>query len=66
MILISVQNVQKGFGAHEVLRDVTSSLQKGEKMGLVGVNGCGKTTLMRMLSGEEWEDNYWKQIFLRP
>ena len=26
---------------------------KGEKMGLVGVNGCGKTTLMRMLSGEE-------------
>ena len=33
MILISVQNVQKGFGAHEVLRDVTFSLQKGEKMG---------------------------------
>ena len=42
MILISVQNVQKGFGAHEVLRDVTFSLQKGEKMGLIGVNGCGK------------------------
>ncbi len=56
MILISVQNVQKGFGAHEVLRDVTFSLQKGEKMGLVGVNGCGKTTLMRMLSGEELPD----------
>ena len=56
MILISVQNVQKGFGAHEVLRDVTFSLQKGEKMGLVGVNGCGKTTLMRMLSGEEQPD----------
>ncbi|HNW86396.1 MAG TPA: ABC-F family ATP-binding cassette domain-containing protein [Candidatus Limiplasma sp.] len=56
MILISVQNVQKGFGAHEVLRDVTFSLQKGEKMGLIGVNGCGKTTLMRMLSGEEQPD----------
>lgn len=56
MILISVQNVQKSFGAHEVLRDVTFSLQKGEKMGLVGVNGCGKTTLMRMLSGEEQPD----------
>lgn len=52
MILISVQNVQKNFGAHEVLRDVTFSLQKGEKMGLVGVNGCGKTTLMRMITGE--------------
>ena len=56
MILISVQGVQKSFGAHEVLRDVTFSLQKGEKMGLIGVNGCGKTTLMRMLSGEEQPD----------
>lgn len=56
MILISVQNVKKGFGAHEVLRDVTFSLQKGEKMGLVGVNGCGKTTLMRLISGEDTPD----------
>lgn len=52
MILLSVQNVEKSFGAHEVLRDVSFSLQKGEKMGLVGVNGCGKTTLMRLLTGE--------------
>ncbi len=56
MILISVQNVQKSFGMHEVLQDVTFSLQKGEKMGLTGVNGCGKTTLMRLLSGEEAPD----------
>ena len=39
-----------------VLRDVTFSLQKGEKMGLVGVNGSGKTTLMRLLTGEEQPD----------
>lgn len=52
MILISAQDVQKGFGAHEVLRGVSFSLQKGEKMGLVGVNGCGKTTLMRIITGE--------------
>ncbi|MEG2702614.1 MAG: ATP-binding cassette domain-containing protein, partial [Clostridia bacterium] len=57
MILISVQNVQKSFGVHEVLHDITFSLQKGEKMGLVGVNGCGKTTLMRMLAGEKQPDN---------
>jgi len=56
MILISVQNIQKSFGAREVLRDVTFSLQKGEKMGLIGVNGCGKTTLMRLISGEEAPD----------
>ena len=52
MILISVQDVEKSFGAHQVLRGVSFSLQKGEKMGLVGVNGCGKTTLMRIITGE--------------
>jgi len=52
MILISVQDIIKGFGAHEVLKGVSFSLQKGEKMGLVGVNGCGKTTLMRIITGE--------------
>ena len=57
MILISVQELQKSFGVHEVLRSVTFSLQKGEKMGLVGVNGCGKTTLMRMIAGEMQPDS---------
>lgn len=56
MILISVQELQKSFGVHEVLHSVTFSLQKGEKMGLVGVNGCGKTTLMRMIAGEMQPD----------
>ncbi|NCB05667.1 MAG: ABC-F family ATP-binding cassette domain-containing protein, partial [Clostridia bacterium] len=57
MILISVQDVTKAFGGHEVLRGVTFSLQKGEKMGLVGVNGCGKTTLMRMIAGLDAPDD---------
>ncbi|MBE5816035.1 MAG: ABC-F type ribosomal protection protein [Clostridiales bacterium] len=52
MILISVQDLEKSFGIHEVLRGVSFSLQTGEKMGLVGVNGCGKSTLMRILTGE--------------
>ncbi|MCL1854154.1 MAG: ABC-F family ATP-binding cassette domain-containing protein [Clostridia bacterium] len=56
MILISMQNIQKSYGTHQVLRDVTFSLQKGEKMGLVGVNGGGKTTLLRLITGEEKPD----------
>ena len=57
MILISVQDLEKGFGVHEVLRGVTFSLQKGEKMGLVGVNGRGNTTLMRLIAGEMQADS---------
>ncbi|HPF87323.1 MAG TPA: ABC-F type ribosomal protection protein [Candidatus Limiplasma sp.] len=56
MILISVENIQKSFGIDQVLRDVTFSIQKGEKMGLVGANGSGKTTLMRILTGEQAAD----------
>ena len=59
MILISAQDVQKSFGTHEVLKGVSFSLQKGEKMGLVGVNGCGKTTLMRIISGETKRTAAW-------
>ena len=56
MILISVENIQKSFGIDQVLRDVTFSIQKGEKMGLVGANGSGKTTLLRILTGEQTAD----------
>ena len=56
MILISVENVQKSFGIDQVLKEVSFSVQKGEKMGLVGANGSGKTTLMRILTGEQTAD----------
>ena len=56
MILLSVQEVRKSFGAHEVLRKVSFSLQDGERMGLVGVNGSGKSTLMKIIAGEETAD----------
>ena len=46
MILLSLQGVKKSFGTNEVLRDASLTLQDGQRMGLVGVNGCGKSTLM--------------------
>ena len=52
MIVLTVQNLQKAFGGNEVLKDVCLTLQDRERIGLVGVNGCGKTTLLRVLSGE--------------
>ena len=51
MIILSLQGVKKSFGTNEVLRDASLTLQDGERMGLVGVNGCGKSTLMKIIAG---------------
>ena len=56
MILLSLQGVQKSFGTNEVLRDASLVLQDGQRMGLVGVNGCGKSTLMKIIAGVEMSD----------
>ena len=56
MIILALQGIRKSFGAHEVLKDVTFTLQNGERMGLVGVNGSGKSTLMKIIAGQESSD----------
>ena len=56
MILLSLQGVQKSFGTNEVLRNASLVLQDGQRMGLVGVNGCGKSTLMKIIAGVESSD----------
>ncbi|WP_459213570.1 ribosomal protection-like ABC-F family protein [Paenibacillus sonchi] len=55
-MIISCQNVQKYHGAQLVLSDITFDIRQGEKIGLIGRNGCGKTTLFHLLSGEERPD----------
>ncbi len=56
MIILSLQNIRKSFGTHEVLRDASLTLQNGERMGLVGVNGSGKSTLMKIIAGQDTAD----------
>ena len=51
MILLSAQNIQKSFGTNTVLKDASLVLQDGQRLGLVGVNGCGKSTLMKIIAG---------------
>lgn len=50
MLTINCQNVKKYNAAQLVLESVTFELNHGEKAGLVGRNGCGKTTLLRMIA----------------
>lgn len=53
MSLIAVSSLSKSFGAEDLFSGVTFSIAKGARLALVGPNGIGKTTLLRILVGEE-------------
>ena len=50
-MLLELQNLGKSFGEHEVLRDVNAGVERGDRIGIIGANGTGKTTLLRTISG---------------
>lgn len=54
---VRLENVSKSYKGVTVLKDVSWEVKKGEKVGLVGVNGAGKTTQLRIISGLEEPDS---------
>ena len=50
-VLVSLNGVKKSFGHHEVLSDITFDVHKGDIFGVIGRNGCGKTTIFKLLLG---------------
>ena len=56
MTLIQLDHISKSYGAHAVLEHLSWQVEEGHHTGLIGPNGCGKTTLLRLILGEVQPD----------
>jgi ABC transport system ATP-binding/permease protein len=54
--ILELAEVAKGYGAKQLLKKVSFGMKRGDRVGVIGPNGCGKTTLIRMIMGEEEPD----------
>ena len=50
-MLITLQKVGKSFGAERILEGVTATVDRQDRIGIIGENGTGKTTLVRIITG---------------
>lgn len=57
MIALSTQGINLSFGADVILNDVSFAVNDGDRVGIIGVNGAGKTSLFRIISGEYSPDS---------
>ncbi|WP_143316354.1 ribosomal protection-like ABC-F family protein [Clostridium sp. HBUAS56017] len=57
MIVLSCKNISKSYGIDEILKDVTISINENDKVGIIGANGEGKSTLFKIISKQISYDN---------
>ena len=53
MLVANFQNIAHNYGIYQILRNASATISSGQKVGLIGANGSGKTTMLRLLLGEE-------------
>ena len=53
MVVVNIDSIAKSYGTQEVLDDFSMSVNKGEKVALIGANGSGKTTIFKIINGQE-------------
>ena len=51
--LVSLENVRFAYGERTILRDISLSIPRGKVVAIMGGSGCGKTTLLRLIGGQE-------------
>ena len=56
MNIINIEHISKIYGEKVIYEDASFGIQQGDKIGIVGINGTGKSTLLRMIAGEEMPD----------
>ena len=57
MNLLSLFSINKSYGTEQILSDISFTVNKGDRIGVVGANGAGKSTLFRIICGEEEPDS---------
>ncbi len=56
MNIINIEHIEKIFGDKVIFDDASLGIQQGDKIGIIGINGTGKSTLLRIIAGEEEPD----------
>ena len=51
MIALSTQDVSLAYGTDVILKDISFAVNDGDRVGIIGVNGAGKTSLFRIIAG---------------
>ena len=57
MNILNIEHVSKIFGEKRIFDDVSYGIHEGDKIGIIGINGTGKTTLLRLIAGLEKADS---------